>query len=139
MNLYLQCFLISLIGLGISVMTILKNLTNKAQLANVIFDWKLYFKTDLVYQLVGTLLTVGLFLMLLAPARVKYPALSNDNLVILLVFATTGYIGSDLASRLFSVVNTRINSAIDYKTTIADKASGNLGAPTPADKPTSQN
>lgn len=135
MPLYLQCFFISLIGLGLSIIAVIYNLTKKAALANVIFDWKLYWKTDLWMQMVGTLLTVGLFLMLLNPFLKQYPQLAKDTLFILCFFATVGYIGSDIASRLFSVVNSRINSAIDFKTTIADKETGNLDAPTPASAP----
>jgi hypothetical protein len=41
-----------------------------------------------------------------------------------------GYTGSDIASRIFGVVNKKINSAIDYKTTVADQATGDTEAPT---------
>lgn len=135
MNLYLNCIIISLIGLALSVLLILKNLTSKAKLANVIFDWKLFFKTDLIFQIIGTILSVALFLELLGPFLHKYPQVRSDTLFILAFFSLVGYMGSDIASRFFSIVNSRINAAIDSKTTEADRASGNLGAPTPAAKP----
>jgi len=47
-------------------------------------------------------------------------------------FAFVGYTGSDIMSRIFSVVNKRINKAIDYKTTIADESTGTTAKPTPA-------
>ena len=135
MNLYLNCFIISLLGLALSQLLIIRNLTGKAKLSNVIFDWKLFWKTDLIFSVIGTLITVGIALMLLGPFLKSYPSFANNTLVILIVFSTLGYIGSDVASKFFSVVNSRINAAIDSKTTLADTATGNLGAPTPAAKP----
>jgi hypothetical protein len=41
--------------------------------------------------------------------------------------------GTDVLLKLFGVVNKRLNTAIDYKTTEADKATGNLDNPTPAE------
>lgn len=136
MGLYLNCFFISLIGLGLSVLAVIFNLKKKAKLANIVFDWGLYWKSDLWMQIAGTLLTAGLFLMLLNPFLKQYPKFADNTFVILIFFSAVGYFGSDIASRLFSVVNSRINSAIDYKTTIADTQTGNLNAPTPAIKPT---
>jgi hypothetical protein len=137
MSLYLSCFAISLLGLGLSILLVLKSLTTKARLANVIFDFKLFWKTDAIFQIIGTFLTVGIALMLLGPFLKKYPAFSDNTLIILVIFSALGYLGSDVASRFFSVVNSRINGAIDFKTTQADKMSGNLDAPTPATKPQS--
>lgn len=135
MNLYLNCFLISLIGLGLSLLSVIYSLTTKAKKANVIFDWTLFAKADLVIQAIGTALTVALFLMLLPSFIEQYPKYGSNRFGVLLFFATIGYIGSDIASRFFSIVNKRINSAIDYKTDIADTQTGNLGTPTPALKP----
>jgi len=134
MNIYLQCFLVGLIGLALSVLTVLKSLIRKAKLANVIFDWKLFFKADLVLQFVGAVLTLSLFLMLLGPFLKEYPKFADKTFAITVVFATIGYVGSDIASRMFSVVNSRLNGAIDYKTTQADEANGTADAPTPATK-----
>lgn len=133
--LYLNCLAISLVGLGLSVLAVIYSLTKKARLANVIFDWKLYWRSDLWMQLVGTILSVALFLLLLAPFLKQYPTFKDNTFVILIFFSAVGYFGSDLASRLFSVVNSRINSAIDVKTSQADLANGTLNAPTPAAKP----
>lgn len=137
MNIYLNCGIISLLGLALSILLIIRNLTAKAKLANVIFDWKLFWKSDAIFQIVGTLITVGIALMLLGPAFKSYPSLQQNTLMLLLIFATIGYVGSDIASKLFSVVNARINAAIDAKTTISDKTTGNLDAPTAAPKPQS--
>jgi hypothetical protein len=136
MNIYLESGLMSLVGLGLSMLAVLKSLTTKAKLANVIFNWKLYFSTDLILQLIGTVFTVAGGLILLQPFLINYPQFASNNFKILIGFATIGYVGSDIASRLFSVVNGRINAAIDFKTTQADTANGTVDAPTPAEKPT---
>jgi len=135
MNIYLSSFLIGLVGLSLSLLTVIKSLTRKAKLANVIFDWKLFLKSDLLLQLAGSLLTVFLGLLLLNPFFQQFPQYAGKVFAVNLIFATIGYMGADIASRLFSVVNSRINSAIDYKTTISDQTTGNLDSPTPAAKP----
>ena len=73
-------------------------------------------------------------LVLVGPFIKQFPKFADNDLAILLAFATIGYSGSDIASRLFSVVNSRINGAIDYKTTQADKANGTENTPTVASK-----
>jgi hypothetical protein len=135
MNLYVQCSLISLLGLALSVLTIIKSLTAKAKVSNVIFNWKTFLSQDIPIQAAGTAVTIGMCLILLGPFLKQYPQYANNTLFILIVFATIAYVGSDIASRFFSVVNSRINQAIDVKTSAADAASGNLNAPTPAAKP----
>lgn len=135
MNIYISSALVGLIGLALSMLMIIRSLKNKAKISNVIFDWKLVFTSDLIIQAIGSLLTIGLGLLLLDSFTDQYPAIvEQKGFYVQVVFATIGYIGSDIASRLFSVVNNRINGAIDYKTTQADQANGTLGAPTPAVK-----
>jgi hypothetical protein len=137
-SLYLNCFFISLLGLILSLLMVVKSQMTKAKLANVIFDWKLFFKTDIWISIAGTLVMVGMELILLAPFIKRYPSFADDTLLTLIIFAASGYLGSDLASRFFSVVNSRINSAIDFKSTQSDQLNGTLDAPTPATKPQKQ-
>ncbi len=134
MNFYIQCFLMGIIGVALSTLTVLQSLTKKAKLANVIFNWKLFFGADIFIQLLGSLVTVGGALLLVGPFIKQYPQFADKDFAIMVVFATIGYLGSDIASRLFSVVNNRINGAIDYKTTQADTANGTIDTPTPAVK-----
>lgn len=134
MNLYLSCFLIGLIGLALSMLMVIRSLQLKAKLANVIFNWKLIFTSDLLIQAAGSVLTVGLALLLLDSFLDDYPNIAEKMSWVKIGFATIGYVGSDIASRLFSVVNKRINGAIDFKTNIADEATGTLDTPTPAEK-----
>jgi len=134
-TLYLDCFIISILGLILSTLVILKSQLRKAKLANVIYDWHLFFGMDLWINMAGTLVTVGIALMLLGPFLKQFPKYADATLFIMILFAALGYIGSDVASRFFSVVNGRINAAIDYKTSAADQAAGTADAPTPATKP----
>jgi len=134
-TLYLQCTGISLLGLLLSILLILKSQLAKARLANVIFPWNAFWRIDLWVNMGCTLVWVAICLMLLGPAIKQFPKYADNSLLILIIFAAQGYLGSDVASRFFSAVNSRINAAIDFKTTQADTASGNLGAPTPAMKP----
>lgn len=134
MNFYLTCFLMGIVGVALSTLTVLQSLTKKAKIANVIFNWKLFFSADIFIQLIGSLVTVGGALLLVGPFIKQFPQFADKDFAIMVVFATIGYLGSDIASRLFSVVNNRINGAIDYKTNQADEANGTLGIPTPAVK-----
>ncbi len=136
MNFYLTCFLMGIIGVALSTITVLQSLTKKAKIANIIFNWKLFFSADIFIQLIGSLITVGGALLLIGPFMRQYPQYADKDFAIMVVFATIGYLGSDVASRLFSVVNSRINGAIDYKTTQADTANGTVDTPTPAVKST---
>ena len=136
MNLYLQCTLISLIGLLFSSLIIIRSLVKKATAANVKFNWKIFLSQDLIFQAIGSALTVAMALMLLGPTFKQYPKLADNTLLVLSVFATIGYVGSDIASRFFSTMNSRLTSAVSYKSQGYDESTGNLDAPTPASKPT---
>jgi len=126
--LYFKCFAVALIGCSLQAALKIKSIQDKARKANIEFKPLNYFKDDWV-SLTASMLTVVLFLFFVDAGLNWKPAIIN---YILVIFAFVGYTGSDIASRLFSVVNTRINAAIDYKTTIADTSTGNLDAPTPA-------
>jgi len=118
-----------LLGLLLSTITVIQSLKNKAKIANVIFTVSSYFKDDGVLTMAGSSVMIIMGLVVL-----EYVPPSTNPLLLIAIFATAGYTGSDLASRFFSVANKRINDAIDYKTTIADKASGTLDNPTPTTK-----
>ncbi len=135
MNIYFNCFLIGLIGLALSVLTVFRSVYLKAKQNNIIFPWKTFFGIDFFIQFIGSMLTVAAALMLLGPFLKQYPKFIDNTLAVLAGFATIGYVGSDIASRFFSVANSRINGAIGYKTSQTDEANGTTGAPTPAAKP----
>lgn len=107
---------------------------NRYKLANIIWDWKVYWKGDFIFQIAGTLLTVGIGLFLLYYFLQQYPKVNDQPFYVASFFAFVGYTGADLATKFFSVINSRFNSAMDSKTTIADQLTGNFDNPTPVVK-----
>lgn len=127
-QLYLTCFGIAFLGMVLQALLRIKALQEKARKANVQFSTKEYLIDDWVSH-AASLTTVLIFLFLVD----EFSHFSEYVMQYLKFgFAFVGYTGSDIASRLFSVVNKRINNAIDHKTTIADEQSGTTDKPTPA-------
>lgn len=123
-----QCIMMGLCGTILSTLAVTYSLSKKAKAANVQFSVKSYFSTDWFAPVISF---VAIIMAIIALPYI--PATwHNSPGIIILIFATIGYSGNDLVSRFFSVVNQRINGAIDYKTTMADEQTGTLGAPTPA-------
>jgi hypothetical protein len=127
LTLYLQCFVIALLGGLLQTSFKMRSLQIKAKLANLEFSIKQYLKDDWIV-IGGNLITIFLCLFFvdeilnIKPEAIDYLKLG---------FAFVGYTGSDILNRVFSVANKKLNSAIDYKTTIADEATGNTDKPTP--------
>lgn len=107
----------------------------KYRLANLQWEAKVYWQGDFILQIVGTLLTVGIGLFLLYFFLQQYPKVNDQPFFVASFFAFVGYTGTDVATKFFSVINSRYNSAVDYKTSIADQTTGNMDSPTPAAKP----
>lgn len=131
---YLSCFSIALIGMGLQTAMAMQSLQKKARLANVEFKAKHYLQEDYL-TLVISFLTIVLAMLLINEVLNIKPEVKD---YLKFGFAFIGYASNDIASRLFSAANSRVNAAIDYKTTIADKATGTTDTPTPAVKPTDQ-
>lgn len=127
LTMYITCFAVALVGMALHTALKLKSLQDKARLANVEFKVVQYFKNDWL-SITASTLTVIMFLFFI-DNLLKWKPQAADYLKV--GFAFVGYTGSDIASRLFGVVNKKINTAIDYKTTMADKETGDLEAPTP--------
>lgn len=121
MNIYLSCALIALLGLALSVMLVVRNLIGKAKQFDQKFQVNVYVKFDLMFQVAGTLIAVGIFLMLLGPAQKQY-SLANNTLAVLAFFGTLGYLGSDVAVKFFGVVSNRINAEMNSKLNAANNA-----------------
>lgn len=129
-QLYLQLFAVALVGMALHTVLKMKSLHDKARLANVEFKISQYFKNDWL-SITASLLTIIMFLFFIDSIVKWQPKAAN---YLRIGFAFVGYTGSDIASRLFSVVNKKINTAIDYKTTVADRQTGDLESPTPLPK-----
>lgn len=129
--LYIKCFILGILGMTISTLLILNSLSKKAKAANVIFKPTTYFNDD-KFLIIGNFLWILVVMMLLDFIAGWKP---DWEKFFLPGFFLMGWVGCDLASRLVSVANKRINSAIDYKTTISDTQTGTLDNPTPTTKP----
>lgn len=122
LNLYLSCFGIALIGMALQVVLKIKSFQDKATAANVCFVPADFFKKD-YWALIASVLTIFLFIFLLGDLLKMWPDLKGW---VKIGFAFVGYTGSDIASRLFSVLNGKLNSIIDQKTNQADGGSQNV-------------
>lgn len=125
---YLFCFGYSLLGLIFSMLMQMKSLSDKAKVANVIFKPSAFFQSEWVSILLSlTVIGIGLFTIpLVSSMKPEYLIYVKP------LFLPIGYMGTDFMLKIFGIVNKKINSAIDFKTTQADTASGNLDKPTPA-------
>lgn len=121
-------FLIGFLGMILQALLKIKSIQEKARKANIVFSPKEYLIEDWVSHS-ASLVTLIMFLFFIDEIT-HFNAIAANYLKF--GFAFVGYTGSDIMSRIFSVVNRRINTAIDYKTTIADQSTGNLDSPTPA-------
>lgn len=126
---YVQCLLIGILGTAASVLLALRSLSIKARIANLIFHPSDYFRDDW-YSPVGSIVAILILIVAL-----PYAPKGTAPLMELALFFLAGYFGNDLIFKFASVANNRLNNAIDYKTTQADQATGNLNAPTPAAVP----
>src|SRR6516165_307846 len=124
-----QCIAVGLLGTILSTLSVIYNLAKKAKLANIQFVPSDYFKSDW-YAPVISIVSI-----MLAAFFLPYIPKTVPLYIIVILFATIGYTGNDLVSRFFSTVNSRINAAIDYKTTISDTQTGTLDKPPPAAPP----
>jgi len=128
MTQYLTYFAVALIGMILQALLKIKSIQDKAKKANVQFKPIEYLKEDWVSHC-ASLSTIVMFMFFVEEfANIDHRVMGFMKIG----FAFVGYTGSDIASRLFSVVNRRINDAIDFKTTQADTANGTTDNPTPA-------
>lgn len=130
-SLYVNCGLIGLLGLIFAVLMQLKSQREKAKAANLQFTISGFFSDEWI-NLSLSIVTIIIGLVLIPTVVGWKPAYIP---FVRPAFLPIGYMGTDIILKLFGVVNKRLNAAIDDKTTEADKASGNLNAPTPATKP----
>ena len=124
---YITLAIISLLGMGLQMLLKARSIQEKARKANVVFSFKEYLFDDRISHGVS-LITIALFMFFITEA-INFNPIVADYLK--LGFGFIGYSSADIASRIFSVVNKRVNNAIDYKTTQADEANGTADKPTP--------
>jgi hypothetical protein len=113
---YVECFAVALIGFGIHLLLKFNSLRKKAIVGNAEFSFKSFLYDDWPAFLAGLFF---IFLCLLVVDEVLHlsPAIVSK---IKIMFSIVGYFNSDLAMRLFSTANKKINETINHKTDIAD-------------------
>lgn len=116
------------IGMVLQMLMKAKSIQDKARKGNIQFKFMEYFTADWLSHLISTLAII-LFLILVRRRLDQIPSSMYE--IVLAFGATVGYMGADIVSRFFSATNKKVNDALDFKTDIADKASGTLGTPTP--------
>lgn len=126
-ELYIQCFLVAFFGMLLQALLKIKSIQDKARKANVEFSAKEYFIDDWISHC-ASLVTVIMIMFFVDELAHFSEHVMN---YVKFGFAFVGYTGSDIMSRFFSVVNKRVNNAIDYKTTQTDEANGTTDKPTP--------
>jgi len=124
---YFILFFIAFLGMLLQMLLKARSIQDKAKKANVVFSFKEYFFGDWISHGVS-IVTILMFMFFISEAINFHPAVAN---YLKIGFAFVGYSSADIASRIFSVVNKRVNNAIDYKTTQADIANGTTNEPTP--------
>ncbi len=113
---YLQCFAVAIIGWALHTSLKLRSIQIKSKAANLEFKVRDYFNDDWLV-IISCFLTIILFLLFIDEVFNI-----NEKIIeyVKIGFGFVGYTGSDIASRLFSLADKKINSVIDYKTNIAD-------------------
>jgi len=129
---YLNCFVLAILGLLFAILLQLKSQNEKARLANLIRPtFGSFVKEEWIN--ISMSIVVIVVAMFFIPIFMDWKPQALNY--VRPAFLPIGYMGTDILLKLFGLVNKRLNAAIDLKTTEADKASGNLDAPTPATKP----
>src|SRR6478735_7737712 len=124
---YFILFFLASLGMILQMLLKAKSIQDKAKKANLEFSLREYFFDDWLSHAVSVT-TIVMFLFFVTEA-INFNQMVANYLKI--GFAFIGYSSADIASRIFSVVNKRVNNAIDYKTTQADEANGTTDKPTP--------
>lgn len=144
--LYMKLIACSVIGMGFQLSQKDKSMDKTAAKANVEYPGFWGFIKQDRSRIIKTFATISLLFLVIGNA------INPDNLglkgemdlwiftvpkrliyegVLSLLFATTGYVGQDYALRAFSVTDTKIKNAIDFKTTELDTKNGTAGQRTP--------
>lgn len=127
-QIYLWCTISAMLGSLIQIAFKARSLKTKAKVSNIEFSFAQFIKDDWL-SIVSNQIVI--FVALVALDEIVGVDSKAMN-YIKLIFCFIGYAGNDVALRLFSFADKRLNSAIDFKTNKADEADGTLGAPTPA-------
>lgn len=118
-QLYIQCFLISLLGMAFSIIMQIRALMRKSRAAKEEFSVWTYFKQDWLSG-VASIFFIAIVLVVISEV-LKWKPWVIDYIKI--VFVLVGYLGADLGYKLFSATSKKITKIIADKTAepISDK------------------
>src|SRR5688500_4722442 len=113
---YIICFLVAVLGQIIQTALKLHSLSTKAAVGNTGLNvFKEYFKTD-YWAIMANFAFIGACLFIATEWIMSEYILGKIKTGFLFI----GWAGSDLANRIFTKTNQRINAIIDRKTDFAD-------------------
>lgn len=124
---YLHCVVASVIGQLFHLAVKIRSMSVDHKKANLQFSLKGYIRDDkwaLIVDLMGSWVLVYL-----ADEWLDLDSRIIDKLKSIFFFV--GFTGSYVVMQLLSVAKKNFRSAVDYKTNIADEATGTLNKPTP--------
>jgi len=127
MNIYLQCFLIAVLGAALKIWKKFINARNDAGKFNIEFNASVWARMDWPTW-PGSLIAIGICMFLVDVLLAYKPWMA---IAIKPIFVTVGWTGADLVISLLGTSSTWIKHIADVKTTIGDKARGTLNRPTP--------
>lgn len=116
-NLFIQCFLIGLLGIAFQTMMKIKVLSDKARAANTHFQFKDYFIQDYPTVILN-------FIVLTACIFASDEILNFKPILLNYIkgfYFFIGFTGSAILNMVLSNVNKRIMKIIDEKTNTADE------------------
>ncbi len=130
-QLYIQCVIACLIGNVLHVCFKILSLWKNHKKANLQFSIGSYLNDDKVPLIVDLLSSFAVVYI------IDEWFSFNEFIIgkIKSIFVFVGFTGSYVIMLLMSVSERKFRSAIDYKTDIADRATGNLEKPTPTGPP----
>lgn len=129
-RLYLEMLVVGLLGMLLSILRKFASQRAKAIQANIHFNAKEYARLDWPVWLCNVIaIAIVMYF-------TKYWLDWKPWVIraVLPLFATVGYVGSDLLISFLGAANKRINAIIDAKTTAADLNAGTIETPTKIQK-----
>jgi hypothetical protein len=124
---YFQCVIAALIGNLVHIAFKVLSLWKDHKKANLEFSLLGYLKDDKIALIVDVIGSFAL-VYIIDEWIIPYPQILSK---IKTLFVFVGMSGSYVILQMFSVAKRKFRAAIDYKSTLADTASGTLDKPTP--------
>ena len=126
-SLYIQCFLVGVLGWAIASIRKIASMQATAKSNNVEFNPMEYFKTDWA-AIATTFAVIAVMLLTLDQVLHINPKWVDYSKI---VFLPTGYMGAEIIGTVMGQLKKKINASIEYKARQTDQANNTTDAPTP--------